>query len=136
MPSQMLEQLCWQPSQLKYLSCHYTRLDDGHEGARPESEMPDTMIEGIIRSRKLTFGPLFHLDQLHRAAFDLAINRTSSLDDATGMDPTAIWNDLSRQIWGTVGSCPQGDAALLSAYTTNTHLVSDDYEAGYYVYLL
>ncbi|KAK2616083.1 hypothetical protein N8I77_002792 [Diaporthe amygdali] len=145
MPSQMLEQWCWQPSQLKYLSFHYSNLDEDmlrswqkeNDGvSRPEVEMPHMMIAAIIRSRRLTFGPLFHLEQLHRAAFDLAINQVSSFEEAEAIDLTATWNRLGEEFGQTAHSDTNNDNKVSGhGYATHTHLVQDDYEAGYYAYL-
>lgn len=145
-PSQMLEEWCWQPSQLKYLSFHYSYLDDEmlkvweqeNVGvSRPDAEMQDVTTEAIIRARQLTFGPLFHLDQLHRGAFDLAINQVSSLEEAAALDLTETWNKLDQDF--DRNGCPgtKGNNHVLGhGYTTMGHLAQSDYEAGYYVYLL
>ncbi|KAL1848931.1 hypothetical protein Daus18300_013440 [Diaporthe australafricana] len=145
-PSQMLEEWCWQPSQLKYLSFHYSYLDDEmlqvweqeNVGAsRPDAEMRDVTIEAIIRARRLTFGPLFHLDQLHRAAFDVAINQISSPEEAAALDLTGAWSKLGQSFGWTGRPGTRGNNNVSGhGYTTNTHLAQSDYEAGYYVYLL
>ena len=60
--------------------------------------MDHATIDSLTRSRRFNFGPLFLLDQLHRGAVDLAVNRVSSLEEAKAIDLTTIWNTLSKEV--------------------------------------
>jgi metallopeptidase MepB len=145
-PSQMLEQWCWEPSQLKSLSLHYSYLgtemldiwEKENKGkTRPENQMTDALIEALIRSRRLTFGSLFYLDQLHRGIFDMSIHQLASLEEAEAINLDAIWNKLRKEIQLIDGPEVLGqDYTWGHGYTTFSHLVSNDYDAGYYAYLL
>lgn len=146
MPSQMLEQWCWTPSQLKSLSLHYSYLgaemlkvwEKENKGiSQPENQMPDVVIEALIRSRRFTFGPLFYLDQLHLGIFDMTIHQLSSLEEAKSIDLAAIWSRLRKEIQLIDGPEVLGQNYTWGhGYTTFSHLVSNDYDAGYYAYLL
>lgn len=145
MPSQLLEQWCWTPSQLKSLSCHYSHLSNemlkvwerDNTGPQPEKQMPETLIHALIRSRQITFGPLFYLGQLHRGIFDMAIHQLSSLEEAKSVDLAVIWNKLRKEVQLIDGPEVLGqDYTWGHGYITFTHLMSSDYDAGYYSYLL
>lgn len=146
LPSQMLEQWCWIPSQLKKLSMHYSYVDSDmlehwkteHKGiSQPEKHMPDDMIDSLIQARRLTFGPLFYLDQLQRSLFDIAINQVSSLEEAKSLDLASIWNKLHKDVRLISGPEALGQGYNWGhGYATFSHLMSADYDAGYYSYLL
>jgi metallopeptidase MepB len=106
-PSQLLEEWCWTPLQLRSLSLHYSYLGPGmlkaweeeNKGkAQPEDQMPETVVEAFIKARRLVFGPLFYLDQLHRSIFDMKIHQVSSLEEAESIDLAEMWNKLRKEI--------------------------------------
>jgi metallopeptidase MepB len=138
LPSQLLEQWCWSPSQLKALSFHYSHLSpemleiwkkENEGNAQPEKHMSDELIEAFIGARKLSFGPLYYLEQLYRAIFDMTIYQPSSLEEVQSLDLAAIWNKVVKQTMQMDG--PE----ILGGYSTFGHLFSTDYSAGYYSYL-
>ena len=145
-PSKMLEEWCWTPSQLKLLSTHYSYLSlemfklwqEENEGVeQPPMQMPDQVIEALVRSRRLTFGPLFYLDQLHRAIFDTSIDQFVSLEEAKSVDLASKWNKLRHQIQPLCGPEALGQGYTWGhGYTTFGHLISDDDNTGYYSYIL
>ncbi|KAK3312964.1 hypothetical protein B0H66DRAFT_578188 [Apodospora peruviana] len=161
MPSQMLEQWCWTPSVLKSLSLHYSYLpvvgnsdnsDEMQEAAAeqnhgpehgatlgPEKHMPAELIDSLIPSRRFSVGPLFYLGQLHRAVFDMSIHQLGSSKEAESLDLAVVWNQLRDEMQPMDGPGPPdvsgGDYAWGHGYTTFSHLVSNDYDAGYYAYL-
>ncbi|KAM7220101.1 metallopeptidase MepB [Rhypophila decipiens] len=163
MPSQMLEQWCWTPSVLQSLSLHYSYLpviansDNSdeiqeaaveqnhgpeHDGAplAPEKHLPLRLIDSLIRSRRFSFGPLFYLGQLHRAVFDMRIHQLGSSNEAESLNLPVVWNQLRGEMLPMDGPRPpdvsDGDYyAWGHSYTTFSHLVSNDYDAGYYAYL-
>lgn len=145
-PSQMLEQWCWTPSFLKSLSLHYSYLDakmlevweDENKGVtQPENQIPDELIKALIRARHLGFGPLLYLSQLHRGIFDMSIHQLSSLEEAKSVDLAVMWNKLRKEIQLVDGpEVFSYDYTWGHGYTTFSHLISNDYDAGYYVYLL
>ncbi len=146
LPSQMLEQWCWTPSSLKTLSFHYSYLspqmfklwqgeNEGKE--QPPMQMPDQVIEALIRSRRFTFGPLFYLSQLHRAIFDTSIDQFASLEEAKSVDLTSKWNMLHQEIEPICGPEALGQGYTWGhGYATFGHIMSSDDDTGYYSYIL
>lgn len=57
---------CWKPEQLKSISSHYSR---------PEEQLPEAMIESIVKSKNINQG-LFNLRQLFHGKFDSVYFRT------------------------------------------------------------
>jgi len=143
-PSQVLENWCWVPSQLKTLSQHYSTLSPeylkhwrektGCETAPPPEQMPDEMVDAVIRARHVNKA-MFHLNQLHLAAFDLAIYRPGSPEDAKDMNVSAIWGRSSREITLLEGPLDQGDD-WANGYTDFSPSMTSDYTAGYHCYYL
>lgn len=61
-PSMMIEKWCWMVDELIQMSCHYTTLDatyleqwqsEHHNEPPPPKKIPRSMLEGLIRSRKI-----------------------------------------------------------------------------------
>lgn len=104
---------------------------------QPDKQIPDEVILSLFRSRHYTFGPLFYLDQLQRSMFDMAIHQPSTAKEAESLDLALIWNRLQKEIRLIAGPEVLGqDYTWGHGYTTFPHLVQDDYNAGYYAYLL
>lgn len=142
-PSQMLENWCWTPSQLKSLSKHYSYLspkylDSWKEQAggkpQPSEQIPGDIIDRIIRTKHVN-DALFNLRQLHFGIFDLTIHQPRSHEEIEKLPLSATYNSLRRQITGI-----EGPEALGSGYewghgqATFGHLMGG-YDAGYYGYL-
>ncbi|OAQ99621.1 hypothetical protein LLEC1_04745 [Akanthomyces lecanii] len=147
LPSQMLEYWCWTPSQLQSLSHHYAHLgpemrtawEARNPGrAPPETpQIPNELIEALTRAGRSTFGPLFHLDQVHRASFDLAVHQLGGTDEeVAAVDITVLWNKSRKDI-GLIDGQEVFDGKYThgNGYATTTHLMQNDYAAGYYGYL-
>ncbi|MHA2364472.1 MAG: M3 family metallopeptidase [Candidatus Hodarchaeales archaeon] len=111
-PSQLLENWMWEPSILKDISSHY----------QTGEPLPDEMIENMI-SAKNAGAALHWLRQIFYGKFDIVIHTSSSIDSQK------LFNDLHNKIFlidpieGTNGSASFG------------HIISGDYDAGYYGYL-
>lgn len=145
-PSQVVENWCWIPEQLKAMSRHYSYLSDEYlavwmaqnEGQpQPPERLPDDLVERIARPDRPKHDALHYLGQLFWCVFDMTVHQPSSHAEITTMDIPATWSTLRRSI------CPFDDAAAVGqaddsghGYTTFQHLVSDDYGAGYYSYYL
>ncbi|KAI9875491.1 MAG: hypothetical protein M1830_008410, partial [Pleopsidium flavum] len=84
-PSQMLENWCWTPSQLKALSKHYSSLSPeylnaweeqsaedkaGAAATKPAEKIPDELISNLIKTKHVN-DALFNLRQLHFGIFDM-----------------------------------------------------------------
>jgi metallopeptidase MepB len=91
-PSQMLENWCWTPSQLKSLSKHYETGEN----------IPNELIEKLISTKHVN-DALFNLRQLHFGTFDMAVHTPKSHEDAEALKITELYNDLRTQIAGLKG---------------------------------
>ncbi|MCJ1314153.1 hypothetical protein MMC25_007833 [Agyrium rufum] len=143
-PSQMLENWCWTPSQLKSLSNHYSTLSDAYlaswkESApqgqeTPSKQLPDDLISSLVATRHVN-GALFNLRQLHFGIFDMAVHEPASHDVVEKMDMSIEYNRLRSEIVPMDG--PEADGEPMDwghGQATFGHLMGG-YDAGYYGYL-
>jgi metallopeptidase MepB len=143
-PSQMLENWCWTPSQLKALSRHYSSLSTeymeawkeaaGDNAEKPEERIPDELIHNLIKTKNLN-GALFNLRQLHFGIFDMTIHEPKSHDIIEQMKIPETYNSLRKDISKLDGPevLGQGDD-WGNGQGTFGHLMGG-YDAGYYGYL-
>ena len=106
-PSQMLENWCWTPSQLKALSKHYSYLSSEYNEAwqeassgdksKPEETIPDDLIQKLIKTKNLN-GALFNLRQLHFGTFDMTIHEPKSHEAIEKMEISETYNALRKDI--------------------------------------
>lgn len=106
-PSQMLENWCWTPSQLKALSKHYSSLSPEYYEAwktsstdskgKPDDTLPDDLIEKLLKTKNLN-GALFNLRQLHFGIYDMTIHEPKSHADVEAMDFSGLYNHLRKDI--------------------------------------
>lgn len=106
-PSQMLENWCWTPSQLRALSRHYSTLSpeyydswkeaSGSSSAKPEERIPDDLIHKLIKTKNLN-GALFNLRQLHFGIFDMTIHEPRDHASLEAMDISETYNALRKDI--------------------------------------
>lgn len=145
-PSQMLENWCWTPSQLKSLSHHYSFLSADYKaayeesakgGAKPEERIPDSLIKSLISTKHVN-DALFNLRQLHFGIFDMTVHTPKSHADVEALPISETYNKLRKEI-----SKIEGPEALSSTddkwtwgngQATFGHLIGG-YDAGYYGYL-
>ncbi|KAK3701862.1 metalloendopeptidase [Vermiconidia calcicola] len=143
-PSQMLENWCWTPSQLKSLSKHWSYLtpeytqawkEASKEGeSQPPETMPEELINSIVNTRHIN-DALFNLRQLHFGIFDMTVHTPSSHSAVESLDASSTYNRLRHEI-----SKIDGPEALGEGYdwghgqATFGHLIGG-YDAGYYGYL-
>ncbi|KAK6521953.1 hypothetical protein TWF281_002526 [Arthrobotrys megalospora] len=118
-PSQMLENWCWEPEQLRELSSHY----------QTGESLPDDLISSLIKSKHVNDG-LFNLRQLHFGIFDMRVHELTLPEDK-GIDSSATYNNLRSEIAGLDGP---SDPKFGQGQTTFGHLMGG-YDAGYYGYL-
>ncbi|KAK3082303.1 hypothetical protein LTS18_007859 [Coniosporium uncinatum] len=123
-PSQMLENWCWTPSQLKSLSKHYETGES----------IPDELIHNLIRTKHVN-DALFNLRQLHFGTFDMMVHEPKTHADIEKLPISETYNKLRKDI-----SKLDGMEALGSTWdwgngqATFGHLIGG-YDAGYYGYL-
>ncbi|PSK34054.1 Saccharolysin [Elsinoe australis] len=145
-PSQMLENWCWTPSQLRSLSKHYSYLSDSYKaawvegskdkegGKQPSETLPDGLVDSIIRTRHIN-DALFNLRQLHFGIFDMTVHEGASHDEVEKLKVSELYNKLRKEI-----SLIDGPEVLGEGYewgngeATFGHLIGG-YDAGYYGYL-
>lgn len=97
-PSQMLENWCWTPSQLKALSGHYK------DGAK----IPDDLINKLISTKHVN-DALFNLRQLHFGLFDMTVHSPKSHEEIEALDISKVYNELRVTIAGMKGPEAQGE---------------------------
>lgn len=123
-PSQMLENWCWTPSQLKSLSKHY-------ETGEP---ITDDLIDKQI-SVKHVNDALFNLRQLHFGLFDMTVHTPKTHAEIEALEVSSLYNTLRTEISGLKGPETQGlKADWGNGEATFGHLIGG-YDAGYYGYL-
>ncbi|KAK8105518.1 peptidase family M3 [Apiospora kogelbergensis] len=123
-PSQMLENWCWTPSQIKALSSHY-------ETGQP---IPDDLIEKQIATKHVN-DALFNLRQLHFGIYDMKVHAPENHETIEKMDLTKLYNELRAELCGFAGPETFGQGYNWgSGQATFGHLIGG-YDAGYYGYL-
>lgn len=143
-PSQMLENWCWTPSQIKSLSKHWSHLSPEYTQAwkhsakegekQPPASMPDDLIQSIVSTRHVN-DALFNLRQLHFGIFDMTVHEGASHSAVEKLDASETYNKLRKEI-----SKLDGPEELGQGYdwghgqATFGHLIGG-YDAGYYGYL-
>ena len=142
-PSQMLENWCWTPSQLRSLSRHYSYLspefkaayeEDSGSKDKPSERIPDDLIDSIIRTKHVN-DALFNLRQLHFGIFDMTVHEPKTHEEAEELHVSELYNKLRHEIskldgpevYGAKWDWGHGEA-------TFGHLIGG-YDAGYYGYL-
>ncbi len=124
-PSQMLENWCWTPSQLKALSHHYSKLSSdykaawreqvGKEAEEPKEQLPDELIENLIKTKHVN-DALFNLRQLHFGIFDMTIHEPKSHEEVEGFKFSEMYNKLGYELTGL-----QTPAQLGESYEWGMH---------------
>jgi metallopeptidase MepB len=140
-PSQMLENWCWTPSQIKSLSRHWSYLTPEYTAAykasgaqQPAENMPDELIQSIVKTRHVN-DALFNLRQLHFGIFDMTVHTPSSHSAVVDLDASATYNRLRKEISGIDGPEVLGQNYDWGhGQATFGHLIGG-YDAGYYGYL-
>jgi len=148
LPAQLLELWFWTPSVLKSLSFHYSYLSpemldvwknmkENKGKDQPEKNLPDSLIDDLIKARKTSFGPLFILDQIRIAMFDMTIHQPSSNQEAESLDLAVTWNKLRKDLRHMDGLEECGfDYTWGHGYAAIDHFIQEDYTAGYNSYLM
>lgn len=139
-PSQMLENWCRTRSFLKSLGIHYSYVsseyaqiwEDEHKGeTKPPAEIPKEMVDGIIQARVM-HNPLFYLGQVQLAMFDMLIHEQDNTKQMKNTDLVEAYNNL---IHGVQLFDIGGESDWTCGFA-NLHHLMEEYDAGYYSYLL
>jgi metallopeptidase MepB len=142
-PSQMLENWCWTPSQLKSLSQHYSTLSPEYleswkEAAdgkpQPPAKIPDELINNLIRTKHVN-DSLFNLRQLHFGIFDMTVHEPESHEVIETLNVSEKYNALRKELSKIDGPEVLGKGNEWGhGEATFGHLMGG-YDAGYYGYL-
>jgi len=142
-PSQMLENWCWTPSQLRSLSRHYYYVSPEYQAAyveetgsdeKPPETIPDDLINSIIKTKHVNEA-LFNLRQLHFGIFDMTVHEPESHEAVQKLDASELYNKLRHEIWKLDGPEALGKGWRWGhGEATFGHLIGG-YDAGYYGYL-
>lgn len=137
-PSQMLENWCWTPSQLRSLSHHYSHLSPEYEAAykeashsdkKPAEQIPNSLIANLISTKHVN-DALFNLRQLHFGMFDMTVHEPKSHEDIEKLDITSTYNKLRHDISQLDGpEALSGDWTWGNGQATFGHLIGG-YDAG------
>ncbi|KAF2403440.1 metallopeptidase [Trichodelitschia bisporula] len=144
-PSQMLENWCWTPSQLRALSKHYSTVspeyaaayaEDSKNSAKPSDVIPDDLIDSIVKTKHVN-DALFNLRQLHFGIFDMTIHSPASHAEVENLAVSELYNRLRKEISkidGPEAVDPSSGFAWGNGQSTFGHLMGG-YDVGYYGYL-
>ncbi|KAH0537202.1 hypothetical protein FGG08_005980 [Glutinoglossum americanum] len=147
-PSQMLENWCWDPSQLKSLSHHYSYLSPEYAeswkanhteassaiAGNPPEKMPDALIESVTKTKHVN-DALFNLRQLHFGIFDMAVHEPESHSAIESLKISELYNRQRKEITQLDGPEILGQKYDWgNGQATFGHLIGG-YDAGYYGYL-
>jgi metallopeptidase MepB len=142
-PSQMLENWCWDPEQLKSLSKHYSTLspeylaawkEQANGQAEPSENIPEEVIANLIRAKHVN-DALFNLRQLHFGIFDMTVHEPESHEKIQELPITLTYNRLRKEITQMDGPEVLGlGDDWGNGQATFGHLMGG-YDAGYYGYL-
>ncbi|KAJ5633782.1 metallopeptidase MepB [Penicillium herquei] len=140
-PSQMLENWCWVPSQLKSLSRHYSTLSPencslGSEEtpSKPSDQIPDEMITGLIQSRHWKMA-LYHLHRIFLSVFDFKVHAPETHQEIMDLDISSKFNSLRKAIRLTDGPETLGEGDGWGHGEGNIPHWMGTYDAGFYSYL-
>ncbi|KAF2763187.1 hypothetical protein EJ05DRAFT_496014 [Pseudovirgaria hyperparasitica] len=141
-PSQMLENWCWTPSQLRSLSRHYSYLSPAYaeeyassnQNTKPEEHIPDALINSLINTKHVN-DALFNLRQLHFGIFDMTVHTPESHEAIEKLPIPETYNRLRHEISKLEGPEAFGESwDWGNGQATFGHLIGG-YDAGYYGYL-
>lgn len=142
-PSQLLENWCQIPAQIKALSRHYSYLSpeylatwEKESGAvpRPPESMPDSMIEATVGGKHVC-ASMGSLHQVLISTFDQRIYQPKNHEEVERRDISACYEDMRKDFYSLKPLHAEGEAPG-HWYTRFQHPITGDYDAGYYSYLL
>lgn len=140
-PSQMLENWCWTPSQLRSLSHHYSHLTPEYRKAweesagsgskQPPETIPDDLIDSIIKTKHVN-DALANLRQLHFGTFDMRVHEPETHEETEKTHYSEIYNEMRHDICHLDGPEAFGEGySWGNGEATFGHLIGG-YDAGYY----
>lgn len=115
LPSQFLENWCWQKPILQFLSTHY----------QTQQPLPDNMIDSLVAAKNF-HSAMQMLRQIEFALFDFRLHREYGSDGFVGIQ--TLLDEVRQQV--SVVSPPSFNRFQHSF----THIFAGGYAAGYYSY--
>ncbi|KAG2202248.1 hypothetical protein INT46_009685 [Mucor plumbeus] len=112
-PSQMLENWCYDPKSLKYLTSHF----------KTGEPISDEIIDRIVKAKNVD-AAMLNLRQLFFGIYDMTIHTS----DDESLDTSKVYNDLREKI--SLIAAPEGSFGQAAF----GHLMGG-YDAGYYGYM-
>lgn len=116
LPSQFLENWCWQPEVLTGMSSHV-------ESGEP---LPDAMIEKMLAAKNFQSG-LFLVRQIEFALFDILLHQRYGQEDFVSVQ--SLLNEVRAQV------CVIQPPEFNRFQNSFSHIFAGGYSAGYYSYL-
>jgi len=115
LPSQFMENFCWQPEVLAFLSCHY-------ETGEP---LPEQLLSNMLQAKNFQ-SAMQMLRQLEFAIFDLRLHLEYGSETFRGVQ--ALLNDVREKVAVVI---PPEFNRFQNGFT---HIFAGGYAAGYYSY--
>lgn len=147
-PSKLLENLCHVPLVIHEISQHvstlkndhYSHLNQAREGAaaaaaNPPEKMPEASIR-VLLQRSKAMEALDHLNQIFLARFDLEVNQADRHQAAEATDIPALFNSMRAEIYSAEIPQPSQDEPGWGCYYASFKHLANEYDAGYYSYML
>ncbi|KAG6362310.1 hypothetical protein INS49_010540 [Diaporthe citri] len=137
--STMLENWCWNKSELKEMSCHYTGVEPDcierwkaqHPGiSLPAEKIPEELLDQLIGSGDLNKA-LRLVQQTADSAFDMIIHNPTTREDLLQLDGTKLYSSIKEDYTLLRNPDP---TTWGPAHCHFGHLMSG-YDAGYFSYL-
>ncbi|KNE55347.1 hypothetical protein AMAG_01248 [Allomyces macrogynus ATCC 38327] len=115
-PSQMLENWCWEPEILEFLSSHW----------KSGEKIPADLVARLVKTEHVN-GGLMNLRQIFFGLFDMTLHTRDPASE-TPVESTNLYNSLRKDV--TLLPAPEDSFG----HATFDHLAGG-YDAGYYGYL-
>lgn len=149
-PALMFEHFFWQPQLIQDVSNHYAWLSPNFEkvwrdslpdaerdsAALPSRKLPEDIAASIANSDVKRRALRQELNSLFFAKYDLMIHSPESHEALEGLNLTAEYNKMKSEIRSLAGGEALGEGFEWGHGETVFRAVINNYDAGYYSYVL
>lgn len=143
-PSILFEQFLWEPQHIREVSIHYSHTsaelkalwEAENPDARdlPDKDLPDSLVQVVLATTESSLGKL---RQLHFATYDLEIYNPPSREALEQTNLCEVYNKLWVKLVPVHGGEALGQGWEWSHGESCVRLLmGDNYDAGYYAYIL
>jgi len=115
LPSQFMENWCWQKEAIKLLSAHY----------KTGEALPESLLNSMLAAKNFNAG-IMMMRQLEFALFDMQIHRETNIADANKIQ--AILDEVRNKVAVIM---PPAEVRFQHSFS---HIFAGGYAAGYYSY--